>query len=311
MGRIIKKKDKTGRREDTPFTEEQEIWIVEKFHQKLSSSQIRRLFRKDFSIKNERSIPNVVAFRRIFDRFKKNGVASSKKEGRPKKLKSDPMKLKVVAMFKAQPHLSLRRASRFLKICPATIHNYLHEAGFHPYKPAKAQILTELQKEQRIWFDCWILMMGEAFLQLVAFSDEKWFVLHMAPNRQNYRNWSIENPHELLDIKKQGDAKAMCFVCVVDGRILDPFWFQDDKGKNVSVNTDAYIKMLKTHIIPQMKKMKNFQKFWWQQDGASCHCSKKSLDFLEGHFGDRIISRRAAVIWPSSSPDHNPLDYSL
>ena len=53
------------------------------------------------------------------------------------------------------------------------------------------------------------------------------------------------------------------------------------------------------------------KKAWWMQDGASCHCSDKSLAFLKKHFGSRIISRRCVVFWPAASPDLNPLDFSL
>ena len=35
------------------------------------------------------------------------------------------------------------------------------------------------------------------------------------------------------------------------------------------------------------------------------------MTFLRETFGDRIISRRCKVCWPSNSLDLNPLDYSL
>ena len=316
MGPNHEKNGQNGRRSDSPFNKDEENWIVQQFHLGFSSPQIQRAFRHKFEIKNSKNIPHRKQFLRVFERFQQNGVGFSKNVGLPKKPADDPIKKKVVAFFKKNPHSSLRLASRKLpfSIHFSTIHRYLEEAGLHPYKPSLAQILSDDQKIQRIQFDSWLLLMiknDPNFLQIVAFSDEKWFVLHQKPNRQNYRQWSINNPHELLDIKKQGDVKAMCFVCVVDGKILNPVWFQDEEGKNVSVNTQLYIETLKKNIIPQMQKMENFEKFWWQQDGATCHTSDASLHFLREHFENRIISRRADIIWPSSSPDHNPLDYSL
>ena len=35
------------------------------------------------------------------------------------------------------------------------------------------------------------------------------------------------------------------------------------------------------------------------------------MDDLKTIFGNRIISRRAEIEWPSRSPDLNPLDYSF
>ena len=315
MGTSPKKGDEKGRRKDSVFTKDQEIWIVKKFHQNVSTTQIVRDFRKDFSIKSFRNIPSRMAFHRVFKRFQTNGIAPVKKEAK-KKTAIAPITKKVVAFFKKNPHSSLRQASRKLPFGKTRIHETLKKRGFHPYKPSVGQILTDDQKLQRLEFDSWLqicITITPDFLQIVAFSDEKWFFLHQAPNRQNYRQWSKENPHEILGIKKQGDVKIMCFLCVVDGVILEPYWFEDSNGKSISVNTDEYIKMLKNHTISQLKKFEIFKtkKMWWQQDGATCHTSDKSLDFLREHFGDRIISRRADVIWPSSSPDHNPLDYSL
>ena len=50
---------------------------------------------------------------------------------------------------------------------------------------------------------------------------------------------------------------------------------------------------------------------WFQQDGATCHTVEATLDVLRSVFEDRIISRRADVVWPPWSCDLTPLDYYL
>ena len=47
---------------------------------------------------------------------------------------------------------------------------------------------------------------------------------------------------------------------------------------------------------------------WFQQDGATCHTAEATLDVLRLVFEDRIISRRADVVWPPRSCDLTPLD---
>lgn len=42
---------------------------------------------------------------------------------------------------------------------------------------------------------------------------------------------------------------------------------------------------------------------WFQQDGATCHTAEATLDVLRPVFEDRIISRRADVVWPPRSCD--------
>ena len=50
---------------------------------------------------------------------------------------------------------------------------------------------------------------------------------------------------------------------------------------------------------------------WFQQDGATCHITEATLDVLRSVFEDRIISRRADVVWLHRSCDLTPLDYYL
>ena len=50
---------------------------------------------------------------------------------------------------------------------------------------------------------------------------------------------------------------------------------------------------------------------WFQQDGVTCHTAEATLDVLRTVFEDRIISRRANVVWPSRSCDLTQLDYYL
>ena len=51
--------------------------------------------------------------------------------------------------------------------------------------------------------------------------------------------------------------------------------------------------------------------FWFQQDDATSHTTVATLDVLRPVFEDRILSRRADVIWPPWSCDLIPLDYYL
>ena len=50
---------------------------------------------------------------------------------------------------------------------------------------------------------------------------------------------------------------------------------------------------------------------WFQQDGATCYTPEATRDVLRPVFEDRIISRRADVVWPPRSCDLTPLDYYL
>ncbi|GFU39882.1 uncharacterized protein TNCV_3840361 [Trichonephila clavipes] len=53
------------------------------------------------------------------------------------------------------------------------------------------------------------------------------------------------------------------------------------------------------------------QELWFQQDGATCHTARGTIDLLKYTFGDRLISRFGPVNWPPRSCDLTPLDYFL
>uniref|UniRef100_A0A158P5N6 Tc1-like transposase DDE domain-containing protein n=1 Tax=Tetranychus urticae TaxID=32264 RepID=A0A158P5N6_TETUR len=63
-------------------------------------------------------------------------------------------------------------------------------------------------------------------------------------------------------------------------------------------------------FIPALQKYGGPDNFWFQQDGATPHCTDMTLELLRVYFGERII-RRADIEWPASSPDLNPLDFYL
>ncbi|GFX10614.1 protein Wnt-5a [Trichonephila clavipes] len=48
-----------------------------------------------------------------------------------------------------------------------------------------------------------------------------------------------------------------------------------------------------------------------QQDGATCHTARATIDLLKDTFGDHLISRFGPVNWPPRSCDLTPLDYFL
>ena len=50
---------------------------------------------------------------------------------------------------------------------------------------------------------------------------------------------------------------------------------------------------------------------WFQQDGATPHCTNGTLTWIKNHFQDRVISRRYQADWAPLSPDLNLLDFHL
>ncbi|GFT99190.1 putative transposable element [Trichonephila clavipes] len=75
-----------------------------------------------------------------------------------------------------------------------------------------------------------------------------------------------------------------------------------EANPQVAINTNFFIPELNNHDV---------QELWFQQDGATCHTARATIDVLKDTFGDRLISRFGPVNWPPRSCDLTPLDYFL
>ncbi|GFX81941.1 liprin-alpha-2 [Trichonephila clavipes] len=68
--------------------------------------------------------------------------------------------------------------------------------------------------------------------------------------------------------------------------------------------------MITNFCVPELNNH-DVQELWFQEDGATCHTARATIDLLKDTFGDRLISRFGPVNWPSRSCDLTPLDYFL
>ncbi|GFW88023.1 uncharacterized protein TNCV_216951 [Trichonephila clavipes] len=81
------------------------------------------------------------------------------------------------------------------------------------------------------------------------------------------------------------------------GGIICPYFFKNDEGHNVTVNSDRYRAMITNFFIPELNNH-DVQELWFQQDGATCHTARATIDLLKDTFGDLLISRSGPVNWP-------------
>ncbi|GFW86028.1 putative transposable element [Trichonephila clavipes] len=129
---------------------------------------------------------------------------------------------------------------------------------------------------------------GPSVAGVRGFNDEAHFWLNGYVNKQNCRIWSEANPQVYVETPLHPE-KLTVWCALWAGGIIGPYFFKNDKGHNVTVNGEL----------------------WFQQDGATCHTVRATIDLLKDTFGDRLISRFGPVNWPPRSCDLTPLDYFL
>ncbi|GFT42063.1 uncharacterized protein TNCV_1668601 [Trichonephila clavipes] len=68
--------------------------------------------------------------------------------------------------------------------------------------------------------------------------------------------------------------------------------------------------MITNFFIPELNNH-DVQELWFQQDGATCHTARATIDLLKDTIGDHLISSFGPVNWPPRSCDLTRLDYFL
>ena len=85
--------------------------------------------------------------------------------------------------------------------------------------------------------------------------------------------------------------------------IIGPFFFENEQGEPITVNSDCFRAMLNVFLFTKIEE-EDIGKIWFQQDGATCHTAEATLDVMRPVFEDRIISRKADIVWPPQSCDY-------
>ena len=125
-------------------------------------------------------------------------------------------------------------------------------------------------------------------------------------NKQNCHIWDTENSHAYIE-KPTHPKRATVWCGFWFRDIIGIVFFENEPGEAVTVNDDRYWAMLNEFLFTQIED-EDIGNIWFQQDGATCHSAKATLDVLRPVFEDRIVSRTADVVWPPRSCDLTPLD---
>ena len=147
---------------------------------------------------------------------------------------------------------------------------------------------------------------GELNTEKIIFSDESHVYLRSVPNKQNNREWLPEKPQASNAVPLHS-PKVTVWCGITSSRVLGPYFFEDDTGSAVTVTKERYVEMLE-HFFPEDSHEICSETFF-QQDGATPHTAKLSMDWLRERFPERLISSKSDFPWPPRSPDLNPLDF--
>ncbi|CAK9827661.1 hypothetical protein ANTRET_LOCUS5336 [Anthophora retusa] len=164
-------------------------------------------------------------------------------------------------------------------------------------------------KEQRVE---WIMEQQQVdvdFSNKTIFSDETHFHLDGFVNRQNCRIWCSENPRESVG-KQMHSQRVTAWSGFWAGGIIGPFFFENAADQTITVNNARYCDMIIQFFVSKLQDMV-VDDMWFQQDGATCHTARETIQLLHESLPSRVISRFGDKNWPPRSCDLTPLDFFL
>ena len=182
-----------------------------------------------------------------------------------------------------------------------------------PYKISTHHVLKEQDKEKHIAMCEWFIDMLEqtpSWLSHIWFGDESHF--HMSGAVINHNNifWGEQAPEEISEEQLKG-VKFTAFIAFnAKHGLLGPYWFEE-RGKTVTVNSPCYCDIMQRFhdYLSQKLTPGQLRLTWFMQDGATPHTGNASVEFLQGLFGNCLISLRTEHEWVPHNPDLNPLDF--
>jgi hypothetical protein len=278
-----------------------------------SVTSVQREFRRRFKIHRNDSVPSRNTILLWVNNLRSRGSLTKIKPPGAKITVRTPENVERVrtAMLRS-PQRSARRHSSELQISNRTVRRILHaELRFHPYKIMVVQKMNETDYPQRLNFAHTMLTLYEENENMtLLMSDEAHFHLEGSVNKQNSRYWAAESPRKIHQ-KPLHSPKVTVWCAVGKNCIIGPYFFEQN-GVTVTVTAERYIGMINTFFIPELRRRRiAINRVWFQQDGATAHTARASMDVIRRLFPNRLVSRFGDIAWPPRSPDLSMCDYFL
>jgi len=227
------------------------------FKNKDSVVVTQRIFRRHFNIHRNDSVPSHNTVLLWVRNFRETASAVKRKPpGREPLLRTPDNIERVHHAFVVSPRRSSKRNAIALIMSDCTVRRILHkDLNFHPYKTVMVQTIRDQDTVNRKNV-CEVLLnaLYSDDLNHVLITDKANFHLCGNVNSQNCRYWSTENPHALRQ-KPLHSEKVTVWCGVASFVVIGPYFFEDEAGKAVTVNSSRYTEMLCAFLEPELQRL--------------------------------------------------------
>ena len=275
-------------------------FLLKTYYKTESITATQRAYLLEFNCK---TAPDHRIIRYIVSTFEKTGsVVCTSKNKKPRSHKREEAKNQLEVMITEKPDLSSRKEASALGISQTLVLTILHDdLHLKAYKFNNCHVIEEADYEKRELFADWFLSLPESTEYNMIFSDEAYFYLSLPINKQNNRYWGDTSQQYAVEVPLH-DQKVLVWCAISGSNVFGPYYF------NGCVNKTNYQEMLETFFWPKVNRIRDRQKYYFQQDGATPHRAMTVQTYLTGKFKEKFIDKSK---WPPRSPDLNPCDFFL
>lgn len=271
----------------------------------------RRAFCTHFDIRRLSDGPSTQLIWSWVQRFRQEGTMVNRPTPGPSTSATTPEHVSQVrSEVIRNPRKSIRKIAASTGIKKSTVHVILKKKlKFHPYKQQIVQSLNESDYPLR---ESFARTMLERFrtpqtLGNILFSDEAHFHIDGYVNKQNMRYWSPTNPKERHQ-KRLHCQKTTVWCAISASGVIGPYFFDHRE----TVTAAVYCRMIDEFLLSQLQLYSGYNnRTQFQQDGATPHTARVSMEKLRAIFPNKLISKYGDIPWPPRSPDLTPCDFFL
>lgn len=244
-------------------------------------------------------------------------LTPKKRSGRPRSILTVEKKAQLEALRQENNTRSLRQYAEVAGVSHVNVFRHFREDGVTTCRRPSAPLLTAKQRNQRIERSIHLLSRLKHGMSVIWYTDEKNFTQVPFVNRTSCVRVKTDEERIASRVQKVKHPQSVMVFGLIgsDGKKMPLIFFE----RGFRLNAAAYLNVLEQvaswirvqypELIDSDGKPVKEWKCAFQQDSAPAHTARSVQQWLINFFGKNRVWKKEE--WPASSPDLNPLDFSV
>ena len=243
--------------------------------------------------------------------FQETGQAVDRpRSNRPFTKRTDKAIKIIREKIRRNPNRSTRKMAKETDMSEFTVREIVkNNLKLTVYRKTRLHLISDATRLKRLRRSLVLLkLLRDGMAGPVCSTDEKIFSVQPVHNSQTDSVLGKDRSSIPLArravFRRQKPVSVMVWAGVLDDGMKLPLFFID---MGVMISSHKYKSVLEEDIVPWLQNHYGDRPYVFMQDGAPAHTARLVQKFCSEAFP----SLRSKEIWPHSSPDLNPMDFSV